>query len=139
MKRRAVLSTVAGSLFVTGCVSGLGFGSDPRGVVITRLSIDNFTRSSHAVALEVVSDGDVSKTYAIGPRRGDVLGGQVIRTDLPTEPSETVIRAEMGEESAETNLAEQFEEACLKVMVVIERNASLSVWWSNDGTECFGG
>ena len=141
MRRRDALSTVAGSAAaLTGCLSTVGIGSQPAGVVITRLSIENYTQATHEVSLEVVSNNDtvLSKTYDIDPRKGNVLGGQVIDANLPAEPSEVVIRAEMGNQRAEADLAERYNKACSKVMILIERDGRLAIFSSNEGAECFG-
>lgn len=142
VKRRALLTAAAGSLFaLSGCLSGLGSRSERRGVMLTRLSVANNTNTSHTVSVEVLYDGDVvlSKEYEAGPKQGNQTGGKVIDIQPPAEPSEVVIRANMGDQSEEINLQEKYGEACSKVIVWIESGGNLDFLTSNDGTECFQG
>ncbi|MFH5800547.1 hypothetical protein [Haladaptatus sp. CMAA 1911] len=140
MKRRTLLASAAGtSVAITGCVSNLGRKSKNRGVVLTKLSIENDSRVSRTVAVKVIHDDTtiLSSEYEAGPRRGDVLGGQVIEADFPTEPGDVAIRAEMGTERAAVDLADETGNGCSNVQIWIESNGTLAIFTSNEGTACF--
>jgi hypothetical protein len=140
MKRRLVLGTVAGTLLpLGGCLSELGLRSEDAGVVLTRISIENDSKSSHTVTVNVLYDGEIghSKEYEVGPREGDVLGGQVINADPPDKPGEVVVRAETADQREEIDLTDRYGEACAIVQVWIESNGELMILTGNEGTECF--
>lgn len=139
MKRRQTLGAMAGSLIpLAGCLSGLGLGSES-GVILTRLSIVNSSKSSHTVTVVVLYDGKTvhSQEYNVGPKKGNVLGGQLIDIAPADKPREVEIRAAMGNQIRVEHFPEEHEKACIKVQVGIESNRRLTFWQANDGTECF--
>ncbi|MCO8254371.1 hypothetical protein NKF26_11205 [Haladaptatus sp. AB618] len=140
MKRRAVLTMTAGSLLaLAGCVESLGSKSQDSGVVLTKLSIENNSEDPQTVAVDVLYDGKsvYSERHEVTAKEGNVLGGEEITVDFPSDPGEVVIRAKMGNDSAETNLTDEMKNACARVQIWIDSDSSLFILSSNEGTDCF--
>jgi hypothetical protein len=140
MNRREMIGGLAGALVpFTGCLSSIGGGSGEMGVILTNLSINNKTNTSQMVAVSVLYDGEwvFSQTYNIGPKKGNVAGGQVIDIPPANEPGKVEIHAAMNDQIKVRRLAERYEAACLQVQIWIESTERLTFKIDNKGTACF--
>lgn len=133
-----MLGVIPGAVLpITGCLSGLGLSDEP-GFVLTRLSIQNASETARTVTVTVLYDGTTvhAQEYDAGRKKGNRLGGEVIDAPPADQPVDIEIRAAMGEQIRVFDPTEMDDDACIMVMVRIERNGRLTFLSSNEGTDC---
>lgn len=125
MNRRSMLRVlIGGCIPIAGCLSGPILEEPPEGVILTQLSIDNDSKQHHEVMVTILYDSENvhSQEYSVEPREGNVMGGQIL--DIPRADSlgRVEIRASMNSQEKVTNLNEQYDEGCVRMIVLIEES-----------------